>query len=67
MNRWLVVVIGVALAASLVFQAVGFYRFKSAGKRFTAEDGQALCERIAALENGMGQAGECRYSDGKPK
>lgn len=67
MNRWLVVVIGVALAASLVFQAASFYRFKSAGKRFTADDGQALCERIAALEERAGRAGACRYSDGASK
>ena len=47
-------VIGIALgamvAASLAFQIWQLHRFINAGPRFTAADGQALCERVQKLE-----------------
>lgn len=36
--------------SSLLFQAWQIYRFISAGPRFTATDGAALCQRVRALE-----------------
>lgn len=47
-------VIGIALgamvSASLAFQIWQLHQFVNAGPRFTAADGQKLCERVAALE-----------------
>jgi len=55
-------VIGIALgamvAASLAFQLWQLHRFVTAGPRFTAADGQALCARVAALEP---HPGPCNY------
>jgi hypothetical protein len=32
------------------YQVLDYFKFKNAGKRFTAADGQALCLRVQALE-----------------
>jgi len=54
-NRWAIwlgIVLGPLFAASLLFQAWQLWRFVHQGPRFTAQDGQALCERVRALEDG---------------
>lgn len=50
MNKSIAILIGLIAALSLIFQAWQLHRFMSAGPRFTAQDGQAMCERIAELE-----------------
>lgn len=50
MNRLLAIFIGLIAGASLLFQAWQLHLFMSAGQRFTAQDGQRLCERVAELE-----------------
>jgi hypothetical protein len=40
-----VVVLGMA-----GYQIVDYFKFKNAGKRFTAHNGQELCLRVQALE-----------------
>lgn len=42
--------IGLIVSISIVFQIGQFYRFIQAGPRFTAHNGQELCERIQKLE-----------------
>jgi hypothetical protein len=32
------------------YQVIDYFKFKNAGKRFTAADGQELCLRVQALE-----------------
>ena len=52
-SRWTVglgIALGALFAASLGFQAWQVGRFIRQGARFTASDGQTLCERIAKLE-----------------
>lgn len=44
------IVLGVLFALSIAFQAYQLYKFVNAGERFTADDGRAMGERIAALE-----------------
>lgn len=44
------IVLGALVSASLAFQLWQLHQFINAGPRFTADDGQALCERVAALE-----------------
>ena len=44
------ILLGMTFSLILVFQAWQLWRFISAGPRFTAADGQALCERVAAME-----------------
>lgn len=63
----------IAAASALFVASIGFqiwqvYRFVNAGPRFTAQDGQALCERVKALEEhsyGFANAGlkplDCNY------
>lgn len=48
--RTLSVIIGVIFSLSLVFQVWQLYRFVNQGARFTAADGQELCERVLRLE-----------------
>lgn len=53
MNKRLFIVatlLGLFVSGSLVFQLWQLYNFINAGPRFTAQDGQELCERIRALE-----------------
>lgn len=46
------------------WQVYDYHTFRTAGPRFTAEDGQALCERVRALETAAGlPAAPCRYLD----
>lgn len=52
------ILLGLLVAASLAFQLWQLHRFINAGPRFTAADGQALCERVAALEP---HPGPCNY------
>jgi hypothetical protein len=40
----------VLLLALSGYQVLDYFRFKNAGARFTAADGQALCLRVQALE-----------------
>jgi len=61
-------IIGILFSVSLVFQAWQLYRFVHQGPRFTASDGQELCERVKVLEMfsyGYWDAGkkplDCRY------
>jgi len=44
------ILLGLIVSASLAFQIWQLHRFINAGPRFTADDGQELCERVAALE-----------------
>lgn len=44
------VLLGAVVSASLVFQAWQLWAFVNAGPRFTADDGQVLCDRVRALE-----------------
>lgn len=58
MSKWFNFVLSVIIAISVGIQGWQLYRFVNQGARFTAADGQALCERIARLEN---SPGTCRY------
>ena len=63
MKAWLGVVLGVVISISLVLNAYQVWKFISAGPRFTAYDGQELCERIAAHERFHGlPANPCKYA-----
>jgi len=42
--------VGGLFVFSLAVQFYSFYSFKSAGSRFTAKDGQFLCEHIKIIE-----------------
>lgn len=44
------ILLGILISASLGFQCWQLYQFVNIGSRFTAKDGQALCERVRALE-----------------
>lgn len=58
--------IGAFVAVSLVWQAWSDYQFKSTGKRFTLDDGQALCARVLRLEAIQGYAGGgCEFGSSK--
>lgn len=48
--RILGLIVGILFSASIIFQAWQLYRFVHQGPRFTAIDGQELCERVRALE-----------------
>lgn len=55
-------VVGTIFAASIGFQAYQVYKFMHAGSRFTADDGQQLCARIADLEKMIGRSAKpCEY------
>lgn len=58
MTRLFGIMLAVIVSLSLCFQIWQVYRFINAGARFTAADGQSLCERVAQLEN---PPGECHY------
>lgn len=65
---WVYAMIGVLIAGSVLFQFFQIYAFMSAGPRFTAQDGQELCQRVQALEKysyGFHDAGKrvdsCNY------
>lgn len=69
-SRFIIIstLLGILVSCSLVFQVWQLYRFVHAGPRFTAMDGQELCERIRALERysyGYRDAGriplKCKY------
>ena len=67
-TAWLGIALGALFAASLGVQAWQLSRFVGQGARFTARDGQELCERVRALEErsyGFRDAGkmplDCRY------
>ena len=47
MSRWVTWIIGALIGLSLIINAVHLWRFVNAGARFTADDGQRLCERLA--------------------
>ena len=49
-GHWFGIVIAIVVSLSLGFQIWQLYRFMNQGARFTAQDGQQLCERIATLE-----------------
>lgn len=58
----------VVIAFSITFQLVQLWQFVRVGPRFTAHDGQELCERVKALEErsyGFRDAGkmplDCQY------
>ena len=64
MRAWAGIVLGVLFSASIAFHGWQIYRFVNAGPRFTAYDGQRLCERVAALEEASGhRVGSCRFGD----
>ena len=52
MNKSLVGLYGMAILVILMaaYQVVDYTLFRTKGPRFTAVDGQALCERVRALE-----------------
>lgn len=62
MTRWWKSIILLLLAwsaASTWHQLDQMERFAAKGPRFTAQDGQALCERVRALE---ATPAPCRYA-----
>lgn len=73
LSKWTGLLLGLMFGGSLMFQAWQLYRFVNQGPRFTAHDGQALCERVAELEKhsiGFQQSGivspPCRFARGNP-
>jgi hypothetical protein len=50
LKSWGIKIIGVIFLLSIGFQIWSLYQFVNQGARFTAVDGQTLCERIQALE-----------------
>lgn len=62
MSKLIGVFIGIIVSISLAFQLWQVHVFINAGPRFTAQDGQALCERIQAVEKSIGRAEKpCEY------
>jgi hypothetical protein len=62
LKSWLTTVIGGVFLLSVLFQFWTFYRFVNQGPRFTAADGQALCQRVQALERqSSAQISPCPY------
>ena len=60
--RGIGIVLGIIFSLSLIFQVWQLYHFVSAGPRFTANDGQELCERVKALEVRLGKTPlDCVY------
>lgn len=66
--RWIGIGFGVIFLASLLFQIWQFYLFIGKGPRFTAQDGQELCQivRVIAIESyGFQSSGrtlpDCHY------
>lgn len=65
MVRAVMWVFAVLFVASLGFQGWQLYKFMNAGARFTAKDGQELCERVRFLEQQSGRiAASCPYYQG---
>lgn len=58
MSKFFGIVLSVIVVISVGIQGWQLYRFVNQGARFTAADGQALCERLAKLEN---PPGKCTY------
>lgn len=56
--KWAVLILFLWSALSTWRQLEQAQQFMAQGPRFTAQDGQALCERVAKLEP---QPQECRY------
>lgn len=50
LSKWVGIFLGLLFSASLAFQAWQLYRFVNAGPRFTAVDGDELCQRVRTLE-----------------
>lgn len=44
------IIVAIIVSLSIGFQIWQVYNFMHQGKRFTAKDGQELCERLAVLE-----------------
>jgi hypothetical protein len=44
------VLLAIVVAAMVGFQVVDYLRFRTAGPRFTADDGQSLCERVQRMD-----------------
>lgn len=60
------IVLGIIFSLSLMVQVWQLYRFVNAGPRFTAQDGQELCERVKVLEVRLGKTQqECDYEKSK--
>lgn len=56
------ITLGLIAAGSITMQFIQSQKFMQAGPRFTAQDGQLLCERIQRLESAAGRPTEpCRY------
>lgn len=56
------IILGIIVATSIVTQFIQSQRFMQQGPRFTAIDGQALCQRIQRLEQTSGfTPGSCDY------
>lgn len=63
---WFGTIVGLIIGSFIVVQAIQYYRFVNAGPRFTAQDGQELCERIAKIEHQLGFIpSPCEYIDKK--
>jgi len=55
------------LCLVVAWQAVDYFHFRKAGARFTAADGQVLCQRVQYLERRMGLTGaDCRFLEPPP-
>ena len=56
------IALGIIAAASITTQFIQSQRFMQKGPRFTAQDGQHLCERIQHLEQASRLTpGPCHY------
>lgn len=67
-RRWILLLIVIIALGSMAIQLWQLWTFIAAGPRFTAQNGQALCERVTALEQdsiGFRQSGRasppCHY------
>lgn len=49
-KHWIGIIVAIVVSLSVGFQIFQVYSFMNQGKRFTAKDGQELCERLAVLE-----------------
>jgi len=61
-SNWPTLVLGALVMVMMIFITLDYFLFRHQGARFTAADGQALCERVQALES---SPAPCEY--GRPR
>jgi len=57
-SNWPTLVLGAVVTVMMIFMMLDYFLFRHQGARFTATDGQALCERVQALES---SPAPCQY------